>query len=72
MMVEGLSMDKPYHLMTRAEQTAARIAHNRAVSEKIAEVKSRRPPARSTGEALRLTPEERAKLAGSVIRKVRS
>lgn len=65
-------MDKPYHLLTRAEQTAARIAHNRAVSERIAEAKSQRPPARSTGDSLRLTPEDRAKLAGSVIRKVRS
>jgi hypothetical protein len=64
-------MNKPFHLMTPAERTAARIAQNRAISEKIDEGKSRRPPARSTGDYVRLTPEERAKL-GSVIRKVQS
>jgi len=64
-------MNKPFHLMTPAERTAARIAQNRAISEKIAESKTQRPPARSTGDYARLTPEERAKL-GSVIRKVQS
>src|SRR5690242_19494773 len=30
------SMNKPFHLMTPAERTAARIAQNRAISEKLA------------------------------------
>lgn len=57
--------------MTPAERTAARIAQNRAISEKIAEGKSQRPPVQSTGDFIRATPAERAKL-GSVIRKVQS
>ena len=63
-------MNKPYHLMTPAERTAARIAENRAITEKIAEGKNQRPPEKSTGEHIRATPEERAKLGG-VIRKMR-
>lgn len=57
--------------MTPAERTAARIAQNRVISEKIAESKSRQPPVRSTSEFTRMTPAERAKL-GSIIRKVQS
>ena len=64
-------MNKPYHLMTPSERTAARIAQNRAISEKIAESKTQHPSIRSTGDYVRLTPDERAKL-GSVIRKVQS
>jgi hypothetical protein len=64
-------MNKPFHLMTPAERTVARIAENRAISEKIAESKNQQPPVRSTGEFIRATPAERAKL-GSVIRKVQS
>jgi hypothetical protein len=63
-------MNKPFHLLTPAEQTALRIAQNRAISERIAENKSaQRAPAASTGTGVRATPAERAKL-GSVIRKV--
>jgi hypothetical protein len=69
MMVEGVSMSKPYHLMTPAERTTARIAQNRAIEEKVGVSEGQRIPAKSTGEYLRGTPEERAKL-GSVIRKV--
>lgn len=73
-------MKKPFHLMTPAERTAARIAENRAISEKIAEKKSQQPslqkrqppPPQSTGDFIRATPAERAKLGGSVIRKVQS
>jgi len=67
---EGVAMNKPFHLMTPAERTAARIAQNRAISEKIAaEGKTQRPPVGSTGDFIRATPAERAKLGG-VIRKV--
>jgi len=64
-------MNKPYHLMTPAERTAARIAENRAIAEKAGENKNSKPPARSTGDYIRATPEERGKL-GSMIRKVPS
>jgi len=64
-------MTKPYHLMTPAERTAARIAENRAIAERIAETESHRPPARSSGEFTRRTPDERSK-SGTVIRKVQS
>jgi hypothetical protein len=64
-------MNKPFHLMTPAERTAARIAQNRAISEKIAGNKNQAHPARSSVEYNRATPEEHAEL-GSVIRKVRS
>ena len=64
-------MNKPFHLMTPAERTAARIAQNRAISEKIGETKDPKPPARSAGDYIRATPEERGKL-GSMIRKVQS
>ena len=36
-------MNKPFHLMTPAERTAARIAQNRAISEKIGETKNPKP-----------------------------
>jgi len=61
-------MTKPYHLMTPAERTAARIAQNRAISEKIADGKVSRP---ADGDSSRMTPQERAK-RGSLIRKVQS
>jgi hypothetical protein len=64
-------MNKPFHLMTPAERTAARIAQNRAIAERVGENKSPKPPARSTGDYIRATPEERGKL-GSMIRKVPS
>lgn len=62
-------MSKPFHLMTPAERTAARIAQNRAISEKVGEGPSPKPPIGSSREFIRGTPEERAKF-GSVIRKV--
>jgi hypothetical protein len=74
-------MSKPFHEMTPAERTAARIAQNRAIEEKLAAGKlqpaparAQRPPASSSPAAdyVRLTPEERAKLRGSLIRKVQS
>ncbi|HMF76729.1 MAG TPA: hypothetical protein VK604_13800 [Bryobacteraceae bacterium] len=71
-MPEDQATPKPFHLMTPAERTAARIAQNRAITEKVAEKTSQRPqkpPVRSTGEFIRATPEEHAKLGG-VIRKV--
>jgi hypothetical protein len=64
-------MKKPFHLMTPAERTAIRIAQNRAIAEKVGEIKNSKPPARSTGDYIRATPEERGKL-GSMIRKVSS
>jgi len=64
-------MNKPFHLMTPAERTAARIAQNRAISEKIANSKTQQSSFRSNADSIRATPEERAEL-GSVIRKVRS
>ncbi|HEX4227539.1 MAG TPA: hypothetical protein VHZ07_02635 [Bryobacteraceae bacterium] len=71
----SIMTNKPFHLMTPAERTAARIAENRAISEKISEKigegKTQRPPVQSTGDFIRATPAERAKL-GSVIRKVQS
>lgn len=66
------TMNKPYHLMTPAERTAARIAQNRAISEKVAEtISGQRPPLGPNNDQIRATPEERAKL-GSLIRKVQS
>lgn len=64
-------MSNPFHLMTPAERTAARIIQNRAISEKIAESKGPLPPIGSAGDYSRMTPEERAK-RGSLIRKVQS
>jgi hypothetical protein len=63
-------MSKPFHLMTPAERTAARVAQNRAISEKVGEGASPKPPRGSSKEFIRGTPEDRAK-SGSVIRKVR-
>jgi hypothetical protein len=70
-MVPGAIMNKPFHLLTPAEKTALRIAQNRAISEKIDESKDKKPPARSTGDYRRATPEDHAK-TGSVIRKMKS
>lgn len=61
-------MSKPFHLMTPKERTLARIAENRAISEKIAENKDQ-PPIHAAGEGIRMTPEEHAKV-GSIIRKI--
>ncbi len=63
-------MSKPYHLMTPAERTAARMAQNRAIEEKIGVKGGQKIPAGSTSDYLRGTPEERAQ-SGSVIRKVK-
>jgi hypothetical protein len=65
-------MNKPFHLLTPAERTALRIAQNRAIEEKIKENQALKPPAKSTGDYVRATPEERAKLRGSLVRKVSS
>lgn len=62
-------MNKPYHLMTPAERTAARIAQNREIDEKVAVSEGQRIPSKSTSDYSRGTPAERAKLGG-VIRKV--
>lgn len=62
-------MIKPYHLMTPAERTAARIAQNRAMIDKLTDGKDQPPPVQSTNDYSRASPVERAKL-GSVIRKV--
>lgn len=71
--------DKPFHLMTPAERTVNRIAQNKAITEKIAlssltpvAVKPKRPPAASTKEFIRETPEERAGRRAGVIRKIES
>ena len=64
-------MNKPYHLMTPAERTAARIAQNRAIAEKVGEGANPKPPVSSGHEFTRGTPEDRAK-SGSVIRKVKA
>jgi hypothetical protein len=69
---------KPFHLMTPAEKTAMRIAQNRAIEERIREqqaqipVKAKKPPASSTTDYMRATPEERAAMRGSLVRKVQS
>jgi hypothetical protein len=66
-------MTKPFHLLTPAERTALRIAQNRAISEKVAiSTPPQKPPARSTSDFIRATPEEHAKLGklGGVVRKV--
>ncbi len=67
-------MNKPFHMLTPAERTALRIAQNRAIDEKIKETKTQvsRPPAHSSGDFTRATPEERAKVRGSLVRKVSS
>ena len=62
-------MLKPYNQMTPAERTAARIAQNRAITDKIADSKAQRPPVVSAAGFTRATPDEQAKRSG-VIRKV--
>lgn len=64
-------VSKPYHLMTPAERTAARIAQNRAIAEKVGKGPNPKPPAASGHEFVRETPEERAK-SGGLIRKVQA
>ncbi|HLH05451.1 MAG TPA: hypothetical protein VKX25_21965 [Bryobacteraceae bacterium] len=53
-----------------------RIAQNRAIEEKIkdakVEPKAKKPPARSTSDFVRATPEERAANMPRLIRKVQS
>lgn len=80
-MTDQPTASKPFHLLTPAEKTALRIAQNRAIAERIAESgaattaakKASKPPAKSTSDYIRATPEERAALkVGSVIRKVQS
>ena len=67
---------KPFHLMTPAERTTARIAQNRAIDERVKESKiapkAKKAPASSTADYLRATPEERAANLGSLVRKVQS
>lgn len=62
--------------MTPAERTAARIAQNRAIEEKVKEAnipaKAKKPPVSSTADYVRATPEERAANRGHLIRKVQS
>jgi len=74
--VEDQGKTKPFHLLTAAEKTALRIAQNRAIEEKIKEVrvepKAKKPPASSTGDFVRATPEERAANMPRLIRKVQS
>ena len=63
--------------MTPEERAALRIAQNRAIAEKIAQTQNTAgndgrktgTPAVPSGEGIRMTPEERAKI-GSLIRKV--
>ena len=62
-------MNKPYHLMTPAERTAARIAQNREIDEKAAVTEGKRIPSKSTSDYTRGTPEDRAK-QGKLVRKV--
>ena len=64
------SINKPYHLMTPAERTTARIRQNREIDEKVAVTDGKRIPVASTRDYVRGTPNERAKVGG-VIRKVR-
>jgi len=71
MMVKGARMNKPYHLMTPAERTAARIAQNREIDERAAVTEGKRIPSKSTGDYTRGTPEDRGKL-GKLVRKVGS
>ncbi len=62
-------VSKPFHLLTPAERTALRIAQNRAIAEKVGEGASPKPPAGSSREFVRETPEDRAK-SGGVVRNV--
>ncbi len=79
-MTDQITASKPFHLLTPQEKTALRIAQNRAINERIAESganvapkKAQKPPAKSSTDFIRATPEERAALkVGSVIRKVQS
>jgi hypothetical protein len=64
------STTKPYHLMTPAERTSARIRQNREIDDKVAVTEGQQIPAASTKEYVSGTPNERAKVGG-VIRKVR-
>ena len=73
-MIVVATMNKPFHLMTPAERTAARIAQNRAIDERISDrvvEKNKKPPAKSTGDFVRATPDERASQLGHLVRKVK-
>ena len=74
--VEDHEKAKPFHLLTAAEKTALRIAQNRAIDEKIKEAKiepkAKKPPASSSTDFVRATPEERAANMPRLIRKVQS
>ena len=74
--VEDKAKSKPFHLLTPAEKTALRIAQNRAIEERIKEAKTepkaKKPPASSTTDFVRATPEERAANLPRLIRKVQS
>lgn len=61
-------------MLTPAERTALRIAQNRAIDEKIKETKTHvaKPPTQSSNDFTRATPEERAQVRGSLVRKVSS
>jgi hypothetical protein len=60
---------KPFHLLTPQEKTILRIAQNRAITERISEKKDAPPPAKSSAEYVRATPDEHV---GRVIRKVKA
>jgi hypothetical protein len=68
----GTNMEKPFHLMTPEERTAARIAKNRAIEERVGSNKMVKPPSKSAGGFTRATPEEHAAKHGGVVRKVQS
>ncbi len=61
-------MDKPFHLLTPQEKTILRIAQNRAIAEKTKTAATSLPPAKSSKDYTRATPEDHL---GSVIRKVK-
>jgi hypothetical protein len=75
-----LTETKPFHLMTPQERTTARIAQNRASSEKIAleQIAHPTPPKKAARTVAapsvggtRATPDDRGKM-GSLIRKVKA
>jgi hypothetical protein len=66
------TIEKPFHLMTPGERTAARIAKNRAIEERVGGNKMVKPPSKSSGDFTRATPEEHASKRGGVVRKVQS
>ncbi len=81
-MTDEITPNKPFHLLTPKEKTTLRIAQNRAINERVAlsgagtsaaRTRAQKPPAKSTSDFIRATPEERAaSKVGGVIRKVQS